>query len=99
MTQEQDYTEQMTLGMEAEQILLSAAWKRAFDTLDKELTEAWKATNLNDEAGRHELFLMVKLAGKVRINLESLVQDGVMAKTKLQQLKERASETFRRVLR
>jgi hypothetical protein len=62
-----------------------------------ELTEAWKNSPSRDAEGREKLFLSLKLLGKLRINLESLILDGRMAQKALDErtVLQKASDKMR----
>jgi len=88
----------LSLGHDAQAVLNSEAFAAAFDTLTKELQEAWQNSPVRDAAGRESLYLQIRLLEKVKINLVSLVTDGTMAqqvlasRTKMQQMADRARD-------
>lgn len=91
MTENDDLAGEIAIGYTAAAVIESEAYKQAFATLEQELVEAWKKTNVSGKEGqadREKLFLMSRLLSKVQINLESLMQNGQMARQNLSLLQK-----------
>jgi hypothetical protein len=67
----------------------------AFDTLEKSYVAAWRATTVDDAAGREKLFLAINIVGKVRDHLAGVVANGKLARAELKELAEMAERRKR----
>jgi hypothetical protein len=85
---------EVQMGEQARAVLENEAFKGAFDSLTNELVEQWKKTPARGEDDREKLYLMLRVAEKVRAHLESLMVSGRMAKEK-RTLQERMAASAR----
>lgn len=58
----------------------------AFTSLEAAYAEAWRASKLDDVAGREKLFLAINIVGKVRDHLAAVVSNGKLAQSELDEL-------------
>lgn len=76
----------MARATKAKQLLESELLQEAFKTLEDGYYAAWRATRLEDQAGRERLFLAANVIGKVRDHLNKVLADGSIAKAELNKL-------------
>lgn len=79
----------------AETLLDDELLSEAFDSLEKGYIAAWRATTIEDAAGREKLFLAINIVGKVRDHLASIVANGKLARAELKELAETAERRKR----
>lgn len=82
-------------GMRAEAVLENELLTEAFRTLEENYVSAWRATALDDLAGREKLFLAVNLVGKVRDHLGAVVANGKLAQAELREIAQAAERKKR----
>ena len=70
----------------AQELLDHELLSEAFEALERSYIAAWRATTIDDTAGREKLFLAINIVGKVRDHLASVVANGRLAEAELQQL-------------
>jgi hypothetical protein len=66
-------------GTRAKETLENEEFQRAFDTIEEELTEAWKLSPQRDADGREKLFLALTMLRKVKQALEATMDSGKLA--------------------
>ena len=76
----------VTRGSKAKTLLESELLQEAFKALEDGYYAAWRATRLEDQAGRERLFLAANVIGKVRDHLTKILADGSIAKAELNNL-------------
>jgi hypothetical protein len=81
-----DLQDRIGTGLDAESVLTSGAFSLAFEQIETELTEAWKRSPQRDADGRERIHLSLCLLLKVRTKLESMIQDGSLAQSRLEEL-------------
>jgi hypothetical protein len=79
----------------AEALLDDELLNESFDALEKSYIAAWRATTVDDAAGREKLFLAINIVGKVRDHLAGIVANGKLARAELKELAERAERRKR----
>lgn len=79
----------------AETLLDDELLSEAFDSLEKGYIAAWRATTIEDAAGREKLFLAINIVGKVRDHLSAVVANGKLARAELKELAETAERRKR----
>ena len=79
----------------AEALLGDELLSESFDALEKSYIAAWRATTVDDAAGREKLFLAINIVGKVRDHLAGVVADGQLARAELKELAETAERRKR----
>jgi hypothetical protein len=79
----------------AEALLDDELLNEAFGTLEKSYITAWRATTVDDAAGREKLFLAINIVGKVRDHLAGVVANGKLARAELKELAETAERRKR----
>ncbi|MBV9522745.1 MAG: hypothetical protein JO010_08130 [Alphaproteobacteria bacterium] len=73
-------------GRRAEAILEDPLVAEAFAAIERECVEEWRAAPARDVEGRERLWLMLKLAERLRRHFESLVHGGKLAGERMAQL-------------
>ena len=81
-----DLTDRIGTGLDADGVLTSGAFALAFEQIESELIEAWKRSPQRDVDAREKIHLALNLLLKVRTKLESMVQDGNLAQSRLAEL-------------
>ena len=61
-------------------ILNDELFIEAFDTLAKDITDAWDHTGIHDTEARENLWLSLRLLERIRLHLTSIIETGEMAK-------------------
>lgn len=79
----------------AEALLGDELLSKSFDALEKSYIAAWRATAVDDAAGREKLFLAINIVGKVRDHLAGVVANGTLARAELKELAETAERRKR----
>lgn len=79
----------------AEALLDDELLSESFDALEKSYVAAWRATTIDDAAGREKLFLAINIVGKVRDHLAGVVANGKLARAELKELAETAERRKR----
>ncbi|MCS3726485.1 hypothetical protein [Bradyrhizobium betae] len=82
-------------AVRAETLLDDELLNEVFDTLEKSYIAAWRATTVDDAAGREKLFLAINIVGKVRDHLAGVVANGKLARAELKELAETAERRKR----
>lgn len=80
---------------QAEALLDDELLSESFDALEKSYVAAWRATTIDDAAGREKLFLAINIVGKVRDHLADVVANGKLARAELKELAETAERRKR----
>lgn len=80
-------------GEEARQLLEHPLLADAFDAIEADVMRQWQDSPARDVDGREKLWLTLKLLGRVKGQLESVVETGKVAQATLA---ERAMEAARR---
>ena len=84
-----DHAAEVARGLRAQAILEDKLVQEAFAALERDCVAEWRRAPARDVEGRERLWLMLKLAERLRAHFESLVQDGKLAGERIAQL-ERA---------
>lgn len=83
-------------GDQAKLVLENEAFQQALGDIETEITEQWKQSPARDPEGREKLWQLLKLAGKLRSNLQTRLETGQLARLELDHeqktLKQRAKE-------
>lgn len=95
MTDEIALTKATEQAAQAQRLLDDQMLKSAFKTLEDGYLAAWRATTIDDIAGREKLFLAVNVIGKVRDHLSHVVSGGKLAQAELQELTKLAERKKR----
>jgi hypothetical protein len=95
MTDDAHLNDAATRGGCAEELLDNELLAEAFTALEASYVSAWRATVVDDVAGREKLFLAINIVGKVRGHLASVVANGKLAEAELREL-ARVSERRKR---
>lgn len=80
-------------GDQAYLVLQNSAFQAALNDIETEIMEQWKQSPARDPEGREKLWQLLKLAGKLRANLQTRLETGKLAKLEIahnQTLAERA---------
>lgn len=73
-------------GGQAEGLLKSELLNLTFDYLEAEYIKAWRIMPAKDTDGREKLWLAVNVIGKVRDHLQTVLNNGKMAKADIDRL-------------
>ena len=82
-------------ALRAQKLLDDELMAEAFNGLEEAYIKAWRATTIDDHAGREKLFLAINVVGKVRDHLTGIVNNGKLAAAELKQLAETAERRRR----
>lgn len=86
MSDESRLDQAVVKGLRAQELLDNELLIESFKTLDENYTSAWRATVIDDVAGREKLFLAINIVGKVRDHLNAVVANGKLAQAELKEL-------------
>jgi hypothetical protein len=95
MSDEAELDRAAARAVRAEALLDDELLSEAFDTLEGNYIAAWRATTVEDAAGREKLFLAINIVGKVRDHLAGVVANGKLARAELKELAETAERRKR----
>lgn len=95
MTDEADLDQAAAKGLRARDLLENEILTEAFDILEKSYVTAWRATAIDDVAGREKLFLAINIVGKVGDHLASVIANGKLAEVELHELARTAERRKR----
>jgi len=73
-------------ALRAQELLDNELLTETFRTLEETYTSAWRATVIDNVAGREKLFLAINIVGKVRDHLNAVVANGKLAQAELKEL-------------
>lgn len=82
-------------GVRARQLVEDELLIDGFKLLEEAYTKAWRETKVNDTAAREKLFLAVNIVGKVRDHLGSVITNGQLAQSELNEIAEAAERKKR----
>jgi hypothetical protein len=95
MTDEASLHGTTTRGVRAEELLNNELLAEGFTALEASYVTAWRATTIDDSAGREKLFLAINIVGKVRDHLAAVVANGKLAQAELRELAQTAERKRR----
>ncbi|HXH43586.1 MAG TPA: hypothetical protein VNK51_07045 [Bradyrhizobium sp.] len=95
MSEESALERTATRAVRAKALLDDEILNEAFAALEKSYIAAWRATTVDDAAGREKLFLAINILGKVRDHLAGVVANGSLARAELKELVETAERRKR----
>lgn len=95
MTDEASLNEMAIRGVRAEEFLDNELLSEAFTALETSYISAWRASAIDDCAGREKLFLAINIVGKVRDHLASIVANGKLAQAELKEIVQTAARSRR----
>ena len=70
-------------GDRAREVLENEAFEQAFTDIKMELIEQWTNSPARDQEGREKLYQLLKLADKLKANLQNSLETGKMARLDL----------------
>lgn len=79
--------ERLHRGARAREVLENEEFQAAFDTIEQELTQAWKTSPQRDAEGRERLFLALTMMSKVKGSIVQTMETGKLALAELQHKK------------
>lgn len=85
----------ITRASSASNLLNDELLAEAFKTLEASYMEAWRSSSVDQVDGREKLFLAVNIVGKVRDHLTSIVNNGKLAQSELNDLLQTAERRKR----
>jgi hypothetical protein len=71
-------------GNRARECLENEQFNWAFESIEQELTTAWRTSPARDEAGREKIYLTLQLLTKLKATLTSSLETGKLADLDLQ---------------
>jgi hypothetical protein len=95
MTDENGLDQAVAKALRAQELLDNELLTETFKTLEENYTSAWRATVIDDVAGREKLFLAINIVGKVRDHLKAVVANGKLAQAELKELAQIAERKRR----
>lgn len=81
--------ESMERGEKASALLRNELLQEAFDRLEADFIQAWKASSVEDSQNRERLYMLCQNLSALRGYLEGVVTDGKLAKAQLDELHNR----------
>lgn len=95
MSDESGLDQAVTKAARAQELLDNELLTESFRTLEENYASAWRATTIDDVAGREKLFLAINIVGKVRDHLNAVVANGKLAQAELKELAQVAERRRR----
>lgn len=95
MSDESRLDQAVSKAIRAQDLLDSDLLTESFRTLEENYASAWRATVIDDVAGREKLFLAINIVGKVRDHLNAVVASGKLAQAELKELAQVAERRRR----
>ena len=77
-------------GDQAKLVLENEAFNQALNDIEAEITESWKNAPARDQEGREQLWQLLKLAGKLRANLQTRLETGMLARIQIEEERKTA---------
>lgn len=71
----------------AEALLRNELFVEAFEYLDEQFVEAWRASSVGDEEAREKIFQLMQALAAVKGYFQSVVEDGKLAKAQLDEFR------------
>jgi hypothetical protein len=72
-------------GDQAKLVLENEAFNQALNDIEAEITESWENSPARDQEGREQLWQLLKLAGKLRANLQTRLETGMLARIQIEE--------------
>jgi len=72
--------ERISQGSSAESLLQSPVFSEAYENLEDKYINAWIASNPSDEKHREQCYVSLKVLSEIRLELESMMNSGKIAK-------------------
>lgn len=85
----------VTRGEHAERLLNDEVLQDAFTQVRDGIIHAFENSPVRDIEGQHELRIMLKLLDNVKGNIEQVIANGKLEKTKLEKAKEVVKQVVR----
>ena len=95
MSDESRLDQTVAKAARAQELLDSELLTESFRVLEENYTSAWRATVIDDVAGREKLFLAINIVGRVRDHLNGVVANGKLAQAELKELAQVAERRRR----
>lgn len=95
MSDEARLDQAVAKALRAQELLDNELLTETFKTLEENYASAWRATVIDDVAGREKLFLAISIVGKVRDHLNAVVANGKLAQVELKELAQIAERRRR----
>ena len=83
LSAEKTSEEQIQQGNAADAVLTSPVFSEAFEILEEKYINAWLSSGIPDKDHRETLFMSLRVLSEVRLELESMVNGGKIAKNNL----------------
>lgn len=72
--------ERVAQGNEAETLLKSPVFVEACELLEEKYINAWISSGIGDEEKREQFYLSLKVLSEVKLEIESMINSGKIAK-------------------
>ena len=95
MSDESGLDQAVTKAVRTQELIDNELLTEAFRTLEENYASAWRATVIDDVAGREKLFLAINIVGRVRDHLNAVVANGKLAQAELKELAQIAERRRR----
>jgi hypothetical protein len=95
MSDESGLDQAAAKALRAQELLDNELLIESFKTLEENYASGWRATVIDDVAGREKLFLAINIVGKVRDHLSAVVANGKLAQAELKELAQIAERRRR----
>jgi|TARA_R110000824_G_scaffold393027_2_gene591778 hypothetical protein len=83
LSAEKNSEEQIQQGNAADAVLTSPVFIEAFEILEEKYINSWLSSGIPDKDHRETQFLSLRVLSEVRLELESMVNGGKIAKNNL----------------
>jgi len=84
-------------GDRAREVLENEAFQQAFEDIKTEIIDQWTQSPARDPIGREQLWQLLKLADKLKANLQTSLETGTMAKLDLEHQETLAQKAKRAI--
>jgi hypothetical protein len=71
-------------GRQAKELLENPLLNECFNALEKELSDQWKSSSVEDQDAREKLYLMYKMQERLKLHIKTFIDTGKMAEAILQ---------------
>lgn len=89
MADEHERIEEMRRGTQARAIMDNPLWHEAWENLEQTILNAWRESPTRDEEGREALWVMLKVAERVKGHIKTVLETGQMAEMQIADLRKR----------
>lgn len=94
MREEADCINAINRAARAQVLLEDELLVSAFRDIEEFYTEQWRGSSANDEVAREKIWVTLKLLKQLRSTLEGYLETGVIARSRLAEIRERIKNIF-----